>query len=74
MNELRGICPKCGASYNDGLLTIPVPQQCERCGSDLEISESHVRIRTSYSSSAVRTYRVASSYKRKYGGGSTIIN
>jgi transcription initiation factor IIE alpha subunit len=74
MSELKGICPKCGVRYFGWALADPSKQKCDKCGSDLEIAESGVRIRTSYSSFATRTYRVTSVQKRKYGSGSTIIN
>jgi transcription initiation factor IIE alpha subunit len=74
MSEIKGICPKCGARYYGWALANPAKQKCERCGSDLEITESGAHIRTSYSSSTTRTYKTNSNHRRTYGGGSTIIN
>jgi transcription initiation factor IIE alpha subunit len=57
MSGLKGICPKCGASYFGWALANPVKRKCERCGSVLEITESGVHIRSHYSSLTTRTYR-----------------
>ena len=74
MSGLKEICPKCGTHYYGWVLADPAKQKCQRCGSDLEIAESGVRIRTSYSWLTARTYKTVSIQKRRYTGGSTIIN
>ena len=57
MSELKGICPNCGARYYGWALTNSLQQKCARCDSDLEITETGIRIRSHYSSLTTRTYK-----------------
>ena len=55
---IKGICPKCGASYYGWALENPLHQKCEYCGSGLEISEGAVCIGTSYSVFSYPEYKI----------------
>jgi ribosomal protein S27AE len=74
MSELKGFCPKCGAGYNSWALANLTKQKCSRCGNELAIWDNGVRISTGYSSGANGTYTTVANYRRKFGGGATIIN
>jgi len=66
MSGLKGVCPKCGASYYGWALRNPIEPKCDRCGSDLKISENGVHIRSHYSSLTTRTYKtIIQPYLRK---------
>jgi hypothetical protein len=65
MSEIRGICPKCGASYWDSVLTNRAMRKC---------TENGVPMGTGYSNITVGTCKTVPKYKKKYGGGATIIN
>jgi transcription initiation factor IIE alpha subunit len=58
MSGLKGVCPKCGASYYGWALRNPGEPKCDRCGSDLKISENGAHIRSHYSSLTTRTYKI----------------
>jgi hypothetical protein len=74
MSEIRGICPKCGASYWGSVLTNRAMRKCTECGSDLAITENGVPMGTGYSNITAGTCKTVPKYKKKYGGGATIIN
>jgi transcription initiation factor IIE alpha subunit len=57
MSGLKGICPKCEASYFGWALKNSPAPKCTKCGSELEIMENGVRIRTHYSSFTTKTYK-----------------
>jgi uncharacterized protein (DUF983 family) len=74
MSELRRICPKCGASYWGAVLTNRTTRKCTECGSDLATTENGVPTAAGYSDITVGTCKTVPKYKKKYGGGATIIN
>jgi uncharacterized protein (DUF983 family) len=75
MSELSGICAKCGAGYDGwALANLTAQKKCSRCGSDLKITQNGIPITTGYSSIMVGTYKTVPNYKRRFGGGGTIIN
>jgi hypothetical protein len=46
MNELEGICPRCGLGYYGWALNNELNQFCVKCGSALEIKREGVPIRS----------------------------
>ena len=74
MSELKGICPKCGAGYSGWALANLTEQKCAQCGSALEIPDKRASSEASDSSGTARTYKTGSNPKRRYKGGSTVIN
>jgi transcription initiation factor IIE alpha subunit len=74
MNKFKRICPKCGASYDGGAFDDLTKQKCSRCGSDMETSDKGVGTRDSSSSSTKSAYKAVPNHRKKYGGGSTLIN
>ena len=57
MSGLKGMCPKCGARYSGWALMNSLKEKCAVCGSDLEIAENGVHIRSHYSSFTTRTFK-----------------
>jgi hypothetical protein len=57
MSELKGICPNCGVRYYGWVLMNSLQQKCARRGSDLEIAENGIHIRSHYSSLTTRTFK-----------------
>jgi hypothetical protein len=55
---MKGICPKCGASYCGWALENPLHQKCEYCGSRLEISNNEKFTGTSYSVLSYPEYKI----------------
>ena len=55
---MKGKCPKCGATYYGWALGNPIHQQCEHCGSSLEISESPISTGTRYTALSYPEYKI----------------